>query len=71
MEGIGRILLIVGLLIAGMGVFLVLFDRVPWFGSLPGDIYYESDSFSFYFPLATCLIISLVASLILFLVQRM
>lgn len=71
MEEIGRILLVVGLLIAGMGLFLVLFDRVSWFGSLPGDIYYEGDNVTFYFPLTTSLIISLLLSLLLLFIQRM
>jgi hypothetical protein len=62
----------VGLAIVGMGLILILVGllwimapSVPWLGRLPGDIRIESKSFRFYFPLATCLLLSLVLSAIL------
>ena len=49
---------------------LVLVGRVPWIGRLPGDIHIQRGNFSFYFPLATSLLLSVVLSLILYLLRR-
>jgi hypothetical protein len=67
-----RILIIFGLtlLLAG-GVILVAVRYFPWLGNLPGDIRYEGESFKFYFPLATMLLISIVASVVLNIVLRL
>lgn len=65
MTSIGKLLIVVGLLIAGLGVLMLLAGRVPWIGRLPGDIYIRRGNWSFYFPLATSLIVSLVLTLIL------
>ena len=67
---IGRMLVVFGLLIALVGVALVLVGRVPWLGRLPGDIHIERGSWTFYFPLATSLVLSAVLSLILWIVGR-
>jgi hypothetical protein len=67
--GFGWILLVLGLVIAGMGLIWVLAPSVPWLGRLPGDIRIERDNFRFYFPLATCLVLSAVLSLALWIVQ--
>ena len=67
---LGKILIAFGLLIALAGVVLVLVGRVPWIGRLPGDIYIQRGNFTFYFPLATSLLLSVVLTLILYLVGR-
>jgi len=59
-----------GLLIALAGVVLVLVGRVPWIGRLPGDIHIQRGNFSFYFPLATSLLLSVVLTLLLYVVGR-
>jgi len=64
---IGRTLIILGLVIAGAGVLLALSDKIPWLGRLPGDIYVKRDNFSFYLPLTTSIVISVVLSLIFYL----
>jgi hypothetical protein len=51
-------------------VIFSLVGKIPWFGHLPGDITIERERFTFYFPLATCLIISAVLSLVLYLFRR-
>lgn len=66
----GKLLIIAGLLIAGCGVWWLWGPRIPWLGRLPGDIRIERDHFSFYFPLGTCLLISLLLSLLLWLFRR-
>jgi hypothetical protein len=70
MGGIGRILIYLGLLLVVFGVIFSLIGRIPWLGHLPGDITIERERFTFYFPLATCLIISVVLSLVLYLLRR-
>ena len=70
MGGIGRILIYFGLLLVVLGVIFSLVGKIPWLGPLPGDITIERERFTFYFPLATCLIISAVLSLVLYLFRR-
>lgn len=67
---IGKLLIVFGLLIAGLGVILLLAGRVPWIGRLPGDIHIQRGNWTFYFPLATSLIISMILTLILWWLGR-
>jgi len=70
MTGIGKALIVMGLIIAALGVVLSFSDRIPWIGRLPGDIFIRKGNFSFYFPLATCILISIVLSLIFLLLRK-
>lgn len=71
MNGLGRTLIILGLLLAGIGVLFTVFPRLPsWIGRLPGDISIKRENFSFHFPLATCLLISAILSFIMWLLRR-
>lgn len=70
MGGIGRILIYFGVLLVVLGVIFSLIGKIPWLGHLPGDITIERERFTFYFPLATCLVISVVLSLVLYLLRR-
>jgi len=70
---LGKIFLGIGSLIALVGLLLLLADRVPgagsllgWFGRLPGDISVKRDNFSFYFPLGTGLLLSVILSLLFY-----
>ena len=67
---VGKVLVALGLLIALAGVVLMLVGRVPWLGRLPGDIHIERGNFSFYFPLVTSLLLSVVLTLLLYIVGR-
>jgi len=67
--GLGWILLVVGLVIACVGLVWILAPSVPWLGLLPGDIRIQRDNFRFYFPLATCLLLSLLLSLVVWLLR--
>jgi len=62
---IGWMLPGLGLVIAGVGLVWILAPSNPWLGRLPGDIRIERENFRFYFPLATCLLLSLFVSLLL------
>ena len=64
MEGIGKILLIVGGIIVILGLLLIFSNHIPFFGKLPGDIFIRRDGFSFYFPVVTLLILSVLITII-------
>ena len=70
MEGIGRVLLVLGLIIAAVGGALLLFGKVPVLGRLPGDITVQRPGFTLYVPLATSLLLSVIVSLLLWLLRR-
>ena len=64
MEGLGKILLIVGGIIVILGLVPVFSQHVPFLGKLPGDIFIKRNGFSFYFPIVTMLIISILITII-------
>lgn len=70
MPGLGKSLIVFGLIIAALGVVLTFAGKVPWLGRLPGDIYVKRDNFTFYFPLATSILVSVILSLILWLLRK-
>ena len=70
MNDLGKALIIFGLLIVLLGVVITLAGKLPWLGRLPGDIYIKRDRFTFYFPLATSILLSLLLSLLLWLFRR-
>lgn len=70
MHELGKGLVLLGLLLAALGGLLLLADRFPFLGKLPGDILFKRGNFTFYAPLATGLILSLIISLILYLLGR-
>jgi Protein of unknown function (DUF2905) len=63
------VLLVLGLVIAGVGLVWILAPSIPWLGRLPGDIRIERENFHFYFPLVTCLLLSLVLSLVVWVIR--
>jgi ribose/xylose/arabinose/galactoside ABC-type transport system permease subunit len=67
---IGKLFIVVGLCIAGIGVALLFSGKVPWFGRLPGDFLFQGKQSSFYFPLTTCILISIVLSLVMWFINR-
>jgi uncharacterized protein HemY len=67
---LGKVLIIIGLVIAGIGILFVLTPKIPWLGDLPGDILIKKDNFRFYFPVTTCIIISIILTLLFYLFRR-
>ena len=67
---IGRTLALVGVAILVIGVALMLAGKVPLIGRLPGDFVWKRGGFTLYVPLATCLILSLLISTVLWLVRK-
>jgi hypothetical protein len=70
MAPIGKSLVFAGIAIVVVGLALWGLSSVPYVGKLPGDIYLRRGNVSFYFPLATCLLISIVATILLSLMRR-
>jgi hypothetical protein len=70
MHDLGRMLIVLGVVIALVGVVLLVAGRVPGLGRLPGDIHVERGNWSFYFPLGTSIVLSLLLTLVLWLIGR-
>ena len=70
MEGMGKSLIVIGLLLIVIGVAIAFGPRIPFIGKLPGDIYIKKDSFTFYFPLASSILISVIITLIMYLFRN-
>ena len=66
-QPLGRALTVLGVILTGFGLLLLVAPRIPWLGRLPGDILIQRERMTFYFPLASCLLASLLLSLLLWL----
>jgi hypothetical protein len=63
----GKILVVLGIAFIVVGILWTYRISIPYLGKLPGDIYVKGEHYSFYFPIVTCLIVSLVLSLLFYL----
>ena len=70
MRDLGKTLIIFGLVLVAVGVVLSFAPKIPWLGRFPGDIYVHRGNFTFYFPLTTCILLSLLITLVLYLFRR-
>jgi len=66
----GKILIFVGVMCIVVGALFLLCGKFLWLGKLPGDIAIHKEKFHFYFPLATCLLISLILSSIIWIIRK-
>ncbi|MEW6447468.1 MAG: DUF2905 domain-containing protein [Bacillota bacterium] len=64
-HGLGKTLILIGVLFAVIGGVMLLLGKIPWIGRLPGDVYYHRGNFTFYFPLVTCILLSVLLTLLL------
>jgi len=69
-QHIGKFLLVTGIIIAAVGGLFLLSGKLPWLGKLPGDIVIQRRNFTFYFPLATSILLSIIITFILWLLGR-
>jgi len=67
---VGKLLIATGLLLSLLGGVFLLGDRVSWIGHLPGDVSVQRRNFRFYFPLGTCILLSFILTLLLWLLRR-
>lgn len=70
MNMLGKTLIIFGIILIGIGIIFFFFDKIPFLGKLHGDIRVEKKNFTFYFPLTTSILISIILSLIFWLWSR-
>jgi uncharacterized protein YybS (DUF2232 family) len=70
MNEIGRFLVITGIIMVAAGALLWSGLGRGWLGRLPGDIHYTKGNFSFYFPVVTCLLLSVLLTLVLWLFRK-
>lgn len=71
MGAIAKIIIILGVFLVVIGVILLFIGKVPFLGKLPGDVLIKKEHFTFYFPLTTSIIISILISLILYLIGKL
>ena len=69
-SNMGKLFILIGLVFVAVGLLLVFVNKVPFLGRLPGDIYIKKENFTFYFPIATSILISLVLSFLFFIFSR-
>lgn len=70
-QGLGKGLIIGGIIFIIIGLILLFSDKIPLLGKLPGDIAIKGKNWSFYFPLATSILLSILISFILFVIRKL
>lgn len=70
MAELGKTLITIGIILVVLGLIVSAAGKLPWLGNLPGDITIQRERFTFYFPLATCILISIIISLVLYFFRR-
>jgi hypothetical protein len=68
--GVGKMLIFLGIFIILIGLLLMIGDKIPFVGRLPGDIIIRKEKFTFYFPLATCILLSIILTLLFTLFRK-
>lgn len=66
----GKLLIIVGIIVIVIGLLVTYRIQIPFLGKLPGDIHVQGEHFQFYFPIMTCIVISIVLSLLFYLFSK-
>ena len=64
-QPVGRVIVVVGIFMIVFGFLIMLSPKIPFLGKLPGDIYLKRGNFSFYFPIVTSILVSLIITIIL------
>ena len=70
MGEMAKIIIVIGAVLVLIGLAMLFVQKVPFLGKLPGDILIKKENFTFYFPLTTTIVISVIVSLILYLVSK-
>ena len=66
MNDLGKSIIAIGIVLVIVGIVVSIAGKAPGFGKLPGDVLIKKENFSFYFPLTTCILISIILSVIMF-----
>ncbi len=64
MQGIGKLLVVLGIVMVLLGLAFMFGDRIPYIGRLPGDIFIKKERFSLYFPITTSIVISIILTVL-------
>ena len=64
MNEVAKVIIVLGAALVALGVVLLYVEKLSFFGKLPGDIRIKGENFSFYFPIATCIVLSVLLTLI-------
>jgi len=67
---LGKMLILLGVFIILIGVLLLIGEKIPWIGKLPGDIIIRKKNFTFYFPIVTSILISIILTLLFTLFRK-
>ena len=67
---LGKMLILIGVLIIVIGLLFIVGEKIPWIGRFPGDIIIRKKNFTFYFPLATSIIISIILTLLFWIFRK-
>ena len=70
MSDLGKSIIFIGIILIIFGVLMTMAGKIPGVGKLPGDIFIKKENFSFYFPLTTCILLSVILSAIMYLIGR-
>jgi len=70
MVGLGKNIIFSGFVLILIGVVVLVLGKMSPIGRLPGDVFFKKGNFTFYFPITTCIILSLIFSLIMFFISR-
>jgi hypothetical protein len=70
MGEMAKVMILIGAVLIAVGLVILFFPRLPFVGKLPGDILVKKEHFTFYFPLATSIIISIIISLVLYIINK-
>ncbi|UCE06614.1 MAG: DUF2905 domain-containing protein [bacterium] len=69
-QPLAKLIILIGVILVIVGVILYFFNGIPFLGKLPGDIHIEKKNFSFHFPITTCILLSVILSIILYLISK-
>ena len=69
-QPLAKLIILMGIILVIVGVIIYFFKDIPFLGKLPGDIHIEKKNFSFHFPIVTCILLSVIVSLILYLINK-
>ena len=70
MSSLGKLLIIFGIVLVAIGAIFTLGGKLSWFGRLPGDIYIQKKNCTFFFPITTSILISVILSIILLFLKK-
>jgi hypothetical protein len=69
MTSLGKLLIVFGIVLVGLGFLITFYDKIPYLGRLPGDIHIKRENFQFYFPITTSVVLSLLLTLVLWVIS--